>query len=89
MVSAPDEICLVIANSSPILTQAEWLTLQLVALKIWLCQFQEPEAHDTAFLMTFFECFEKGDIMEELLEKGLRLLLPHFIKKSANCAWIR
>lgn len=25
----------------------------------------EPEAHDTAFLMTFFECFEKGDIMEE------------------------
>ena len=27
---------------------------------------QDPEAHDTAFLLTFFECFEKGDIIEEL-----------------------
>ena len=25
----------------------------------------DPEAHDTAFLLTFFECFEKGDIIEE------------------------
>lgn len=29
-------------------------------------EWQDPEAHDTAFLLTFFECFEKGDIIEEL-----------------------
>ena len=60
---------------------------KLVALKICLCQLQEAEAHDTAFLMTFFECFEKGDILEELelLGKGFRFYSHISAKDGKFC----